>query len=122
MDCICCVSPKRRKLLGTMAALAGGLASALPASAAATGPAAGSVGIAGTVRSIDIHAHYYPESYCDLVGGEGQKFGGKFTRDASSFSFQTPAGGLGPLPLKFIKIDGGSRTWMHPGSTCRRCL
>ncbi|MFM0188582.1 amidohydrolase family protein [Paraburkholderia nemoris] len=108
MDCMCCVSPKRRKLLGTMAALAGGLASSLPASATATGSAAGSVvtaGAAGTVRSIDIHAHYYPESYCDLVGGEGQKFGGKFTRDASSFSFQTPAGGLGPLPLKFIKID-----------------
>ncbi|RKT21600.1 aminocarboxymuconate-semialdehyde decarboxylase [Paraburkholderia sp. RAU2J] len=104
MECICCVSPTRRRLLGTMAALASGLTSGLPASAVtpAPGPAAD---IAGKVRSIDIHAHYYPESYCELVGTEGGKFGGKFTCGANSFSFQTPAGGLGPLPLKFIRID-----------------
>lgn len=108
MDCSCCISPKRRRLLGTMAALAGGLASGVPATAATANTAAGTTGTAGAPRkgrSIDIHAHYYPESYCELVGSEGQKFGGKFTCDASSFSFQTPAGGLGPLPLKFINID-----------------
>ncbi|MGF6809905.1 aminocarboxymuconate-semialdehyde decarboxylase [Paraburkholderia sp. Clong3] len=108
MDCSCCISPKRRRLLRTMAALAGGLASGVPATAATTNPAAGVAGKAGAAgkgRSIDIHAHYYPDSYCELVGSEGAKFGGKFTCDATSFSFQTPAGGLGPLPLKFIKID-----------------
>jgi len=110
MDCTCCVSPKRRRLLGTMAALAGGFASAASRASVNSGTAAAATpavagGIAGKARSIDIHAHYYSESYCDLVGGEGQKFGGKFTCDASSFSFQTPAGGLGPLPLKFINID-----------------
>ena len=110
MDCTCCISPKRRRLLGTMAALAGGLASGGPATAA-TPSATGMAGAAaasstlGKGRSIDIHAHYYPESYCERVGSEGAKFGGKFTCDATSFSFQTPAGGLGPLPLKFIRID-----------------
>jgi aminocarboxymuconate-semialdehyde decarboxylase len=107
MECSCCISPKRRRLLGTMAALAGGLASGVSAGAA-TPQAAGAASIASTQgkgRSIDIHAHYYPESYCELVGNEGGKFGGKFTCDATSFSFKTPAGGLGPLPLKFIKID-----------------
>jgi aminocarboxymuconate-semialdehyde decarboxylase len=106
MDCSCCISPKRRRLIGTMAALAGGLASAVPVGAA-TPQATGAASLAskGKGRSIDIHAHYYPESYCNLVGSEGAKFGGKFTCDATSFSFQTPAGGLGPLPLKFIKID-----------------
>ncbi|WP_429253593.1 amidohydrolase family protein [Paraburkholderia sp. GAS333] len=90
-----------------MAALAGGLAPVAPVAAAAA-PAPGVAGKTSHVargRSIDIHAHYYPESYCDLVGGEGAKFGGKFTCDSTSFSFQTPAGGLGPLPLKFIRID-----------------
>lgn len=107
MDCSCCISPKRRRLLGTMAALAGGLASRVPATASTNinMGTAGKSGTAGKGRSIDIHAHYYPESYCELVGGEGAKFGGKFTCDATSFSFQTPAGGLGPLPLKFINID-----------------
>ncbi|OXC76056.1 amidohydrolase family protein [Caballeronia sordidicola] len=104
MDCTCCVSPKRRRLLGTMAALAGGLASGASGQAAAATPTA-VAGSARKVRSIDVHAHYYPESYCELVGSEGHQFGGKFTCDASSFSFQTPAGGLGPLPLKFINID-----------------
>jgi aminocarboxymuconate-semialdehyde decarboxylase len=98
---MCCVSPKRRRLLGTMAALAGGLVPGLPAAAT---PSV-SAGTADKTRSIDIHAHYYPESYCELVGNEGKKFGGQFTCDASTFSFQTPAGGLGPLSLKFIKVD-----------------
>ncbi|MGF6773746.1 aminocarboxymuconate-semialdehyde decarboxylase [Paraburkholderia sp. GAS199] len=107
MDCSCCISPKRRRLLGTMAALAGGLATGTQTSAATagTGSTTAANRATGKTKSIDIHAHYYPESYCDLVGGEGQKFGGKFTCDASSFTFQTPAGGLGPLPLKFINID-----------------
>lgn len=99
MNCMCCISPKRRQLLGTMAALAGGLASGLPAAAAP------SAATPSKTRSIDIHAHYYPKSYCDLVGSEGKQFGGQFTCNASSFSFQTPAGGLGPLPLKFINVD-----------------
>nr|WP_089163276.1 amidohydrolase family protein [Caballeronia sordidicola] len=103
MNCSCCISPKRRRLLGTMAALAG-VASSV-AAAVTTNPAAGTVRVTVKGRSIDIHAHYYPESYCELVGSEGERFGGKFTCDASSFSFLTPAGGLGPLPLKFINID-----------------
>jgi aminocarboxymuconate-semialdehyde decarboxylase len=100
MDCACCVSSKRRQFLGAITALAGGVMSGVSAAAA---PAATPI-TAGVTRSIDIHAHYYPESYCDLVGGDGKKFGGRFTCDASSFSFQTPAGALGPLPMKFVDV------------------
>jgi len=111
MDCNCCISPRRRRMLATMGALAAGLASGVPAGATAapTAPAAAAaraaVAAKGMSKSIDIHAHYYPESYCELLGSEGEKFGGKFTCDATSFTFQTPAGGLGPLPLKFINVD-----------------
>ncbi|MFP3553953.1 amidohydrolase family protein [Paraburkholderia sp. SIMBA_049] len=104
MNCSCCMSPARRRLLGALTALAGTFA---------TGRSASAVGLQNTTRdtlspkvqSIDIHAHYYPENYCDLVGGEGKAFGGAFTRTDTSFSFRTPAGGLGPLPMKFINID-----------------
>jgi len=91
-------------MLGAFAALAGAAMAARPASAAE--PAATPVAPPGRrPRSIDIHAHYYPESFCDLVGGEGKRFGGAFSRDDATFTFRTPAGGLGPLPMKFIDVD-----------------
>lgn len=104
LNCTCCPSPGRRRLLGALAAFAG---------TAVAGQSASAAGSAGTPaalpphrpRSIDIHAHYYPESFCDLVGGEGKRFGGSFVCDDTSFTFRTPAGGLGPLPMKFIDID-----------------
>jgi aminocarboxymuconate-semialdehyde decarboxylase len=85
-----------------MAATAGGLlvTRLVPASA-------GSIkrGADIPVRSVDIHAHYYPEEFLHLLGGDGKAFGGSYTRQENSFSFATPAGGLGPLPLKFIDVQ-----------------
>ena len=59
----------------------------------------------GRVRTIDVHAHYYPETLLALIGGRGQRFGGSVTRDADRFGFKTPAGTLGPLPMKFVRIE-----------------
>ncbi|WP_081067929.1 amidohydrolase family protein [Burkholderia territorii] len=110
LTCTCCPSPARRRLLGTFAALAGAAMASRPASAAETAgtraaPAISTARPTPRPRAIDIHAHYYPESFCDLVGGEGKRFGGSFTCDDASFTFRTPAGGLGPLPMKFIDVD-----------------
>ncbi|RQZ38436.1 amidohydrolase [Burkholderia sp. Bp9090] len=107
LTCTCCPSPARRRLLGTFAALAGtALAGrSAPAAATASTPAASATAPLQRPRAIDIHAHYYPESFCNLVGGEGKRFGGSFTCDDASFTFRTPAGGLGPLPMKFIDVD-----------------
>ncbi|AOI61989.1 aminocarboxymuconate-semialdehyde decarboxylase [Burkholderia diffusa] len=107
MTCTCCPSPARRRLLGAFAALAGTAMAGRPASAAESAgtPAASFAQPTPRPRAIDIHAHYYPESFCDLVGGEGKRFGGSFTCDDASFTFRTPAGGLGPLPMKFIDVD-----------------
>ncbi|RQR78928.1 MULTISPECIES: amidohydrolase family protein [unclassified Burkholderia] len=107
LTCTCCPSPARRRLLGTFAALAGTALAGRSASAAATAstPAASATAPLQRPRAIDIHAHYYPESFCNLVGGEGKRFGGSFTCDDASFTFRTPAGGLGPLPMKFIDVD-----------------
>ncbi|MFP4902258.1 amidohydrolase, partial [Paraburkholderia sp. BR14261] len=102
MDCTCCISPARRRLLGALGAVAGGAALGVSAKPA---QAAQAVAAPITQRSIDVHAHYYPESYCDLVGKEGSKYGGSFVCDGHSFTFKTPAGGLGPLPMKFIDVD-----------------
>ncbi|WP_233887131.1 amidohydrolase family protein [Paraburkholderia flagellata] len=104
MNCLCCISPGRRRVLGALTALAGTVVAGRTASAAEPQIETPRVAPA-KVRSIDIHAHYYPESYCDLVGGDGKRFGGSFVCDDKSFIFQSPAGGLGPLPMKFINVD-----------------
>jgi len=111
LTCTCCPSPARRRLLGTFAALAGTALAGRSASAAETAstPAAPATPQLQRPRAIDIHAHYYPESFCDLVGGEGKRFGGAFACDDASFTFRTPAGGLGPLPMKFIDVDARLR-------------
>jgi hypothetical protein len=90
MQCPCCLSKTRRQLLGIMAATAGGLlvtrlspASAAPIKRGADVP----------VRSVDIHAHYYPEEFLHLLGSEGKAFGASYTRQETTFSFATPAGG-----------------------------
>src|SRR5215510_4977983 len=107
----------RRTVLKT--GLAAGAAAALPQTTAKAapapanpGPAAGAVGIAeGPLRGrratrtlegssstarpqqrlgIDIHAHYYPQAYLDVLGTDGAAFGGGF------------AGG--PFPAKFTDL------------------
>ncbi|RQV10173.1 amidohydrolase [Burkholderia cenocepacia] len=107
MTCPCCLPTGRRRMLGTFAALAVAALAGRPAAAAqpAPAPAAAATLPARRPRAIDIHAHYYPESFCDLVGGEGKRFGGAFACDDTTFTFRTPAGGLGPLPMKFIDVD-----------------
>ena len=107
MTCPCCLPTGRRRMLGTFAALAVAALAGRPAAAAQPAPASAAAATlpARRPRAIDIHAHYYPESFCDLVGGEGKRFGGAFACDDTTFTFRTPAGGLGPLPMKFIDVD-----------------
>jgi aminocarboxymuconate-semialdehyde decarboxylase len=112
MQCPCCLSKTRRQLLGIMAATAGGLlVTRLSPSSAA--PIKRGADVA--VRSVDIHAHYYPEEFLHLLGSEGKAFGGSYTRQETTFSFATPAGGLGPLPLKFIDVQARLLDMDHSG-------
>jgi aminocarboxymuconate-semialdehyde decarboxylase len=53
---------------------------------------------------IDIHAHYFPETYFDLVAGEGKRFDAEYHMTDKGFFIKTPAGSNGPLPAKFIDL------------------
>ena len=57
---------------------------------------------ASGVPAIDIHAHYFPQSYFDVINAEGGRFNAEFRTDGQTFSFKTPAGTNGGLPMKFI--------------------
>jgi aminocarboxymuconate-semialdehyde decarboxylase len=56
------------------------------------------------VRAIDIHAHYFPQSFFDLFNTEGQRFNAEFRATDQGFFFKTPGQSSGPLPTKFIDL------------------
>jgi aminocarboxymuconate-semialdehyde decarboxylase len=55
-------------------------------------------------RAIDIHAHYYPQTYFDLFNEEGQRYNAEFHRTEQGIFFKTPVESNGPLPAKFIDL------------------
>lgn len=57
------------------------------------------------VSTIDIHAHYFPEAYLDLVAGEGKRFDATYYMTDKGWFIKTPAGNNGPLAPKFIDIN-----------------
>jgi len=89
--------------------LQGGLAAAV-SSVAGVGdpllaePAVPSAAKSGAERAIDIHAHYFPQTYFDLFNAEGQRYNAEFHRTEKGIFFKTPAESNGPLPAKFIDL------------------
>jgi aminocarboxymuconate-semialdehyde decarboxylase len=57
-----------------------------------------------SVQAIDIHAHYFPEAYLDLVATEGKSFDAAYRMTDQGFFIKTPAGSNGPLPVRFIDL------------------
>src|SRR5260370_18862239 len=47
---------------------------------------------AAGVRSIDIHAHYYPQSFIDVLNEDGKRFNAEFHMTGQYFSFKAPVG------------------------------
>jgi aminocarboxymuconate-semialdehyde decarboxylase len=56
------------------------------------------------VPVIDIHAHYFPETYLDLVAGEGKRFDAEYHMTDKGWFIKTPAASNGPLSAKFIDV------------------
>jgi aminocarboxymuconate-semialdehyde decarboxylase len=69
----------------------------------AQSPAPGSARPDG-VKVIDIHAHYFPQSYLDLVADEGKRFNASYKMTDKGWYINTPAGNNGPLPGSFIDV------------------
>jgi len=56
--------------------------------------------------TIDIHAHYFPRAYLDLIGEEGASYGARLREDGGAGPV-VEAGGLraGPLPAAFTDLE-----------------
>jgi hypothetical protein len=50
------------------------------------------------VRVIDIHAHYFPETYLDLVASDGKRFDAAYYTTDKGWFRKTPAGGIREIP------------------------
>jgi aminocarboxymuconate-semialdehyde decarboxylase len=55
-------------------------------------------------RAIDIHAHYFPQTYFDLFNSQDGRFNSEFRITEQGFYFKTPSQASGPLPTKFIDL------------------
>jgi aminocarboxymuconate-semialdehyde decarboxylase len=56
------------------------------------------------VRPIDIHAHYYPQSFFDVFIEDGKRFGTEFHKTDEGFTYKSPVGNQPVLPMKFIDL------------------
>ncbi|HEX5280402.1 MAG TPA: amidohydrolase family protein [Micropepsaceae bacterium] len=53
---------------------------------------------------IDIHAHYYPQAYLDVIGTDGKPFGGEYRQTADGYFLKGGGFSGGPFPAKFTDL------------------
>jgi aminocarboxymuconate-semialdehyde decarboxylase len=53
---------------------------------------------------IDIHAHYYPQSYLDVLGSDGKPFGGEYMQTPDGYLLKGGGFSGGPFPAKFTDL------------------
>jgi aminocarboxymuconate-semialdehyde decarboxylase len=119
--CTCDAHPSRRKLLQAGLATATGLAltpTAAPAQISGVGVAEGTLpgrtaphtmeGLSSSATprarlGIDIHAHYYPEEYLQVMA-ESKPFGGDYQETPQGYMLKAPGFSGGPFPAKFTDL------------------
>jgi aminocarboxymuconate-semialdehyde decarboxylase len=84
--------------------LKAGLAAAVAMGSPGDLPAQNQTARTPDLRVIDIHAHYFPEAYLDLVATDGKRFNAGYRMTDKGWYIQTPAGNNGPLAAKFIDL------------------
>ena len=57
------------------------------------------------VRPIDIHAHYYPQSFFDVIVEDGKRFHAEYHKSEGGFSFKTPEGNQALMAPKFMDLE-----------------
>jgi len=56
------------------------------------------------VRPIDIHAHFFPQSYLDVLAEEGPRFDVEYRAAEEGFYIKTEARFQGPLPYRIVDL------------------
>jgi aminocarboxymuconate-semialdehyde decarboxylase len=56
------------------------------------------------VRAVDIHAHYFPQTYLDVLAEEGPRFNVEYRAEEEGFYIKTDARFQGPLPYRLVDL------------------
>ena len=56
------------------------------------------------VRPVDIHAHYFPETFLNLIAEEGKRFNAACRRTEKEFFLETPVFSGGPISNSMIDV------------------
>lgn len=100
--CPCCGAfVSRRSML--QAGLATAVAASVPAEAVAQAQSPVPLG-RDRVTAVDIHAHYFPQSFLELMAREGPRFGYGADIADNGFTVKSPARAA-LLPRKFIDLE-----------------
>ena len=59
---------------------------------------------AAGVRPIDIHAHYFPQAYLDVLAEDGPRFGVEYRAAEEGFYIKTEVRFQGPLPYRSVDL------------------
>ena len=87
---------RRRILQGCLTVAVGAVSSRDPALAYST--------VTDGVRPIDMHAHFYPQSYLDIIAKEGKPFHMGIRNTPKGFYVSSPSATLGPVPSKIVDV------------------
>src|ERR1700682_4965049 len=56
------------------------------------------------VRPVDIHAHYFPQAYLDVLAEEGPRFNVEYRAEQEGFYIKTETRFQGPLPYRVVDL------------------
>src|SRR3981081_1752698 len=56
------------------------------------------------VRTVDIHAHFFPQSYLDVLAAEGPRFNVEYRAAEEGFYIKTEVRFQGPLPYRIVDL------------------
>jgi aminocarboxymuconate-semialdehyde decarboxylase len=56
------------------------------------------------VRTVDIHAHYFPQTYLDVLAEEGPRFNVEYRAAEEGFYIKTEVRFQGPLPYRIVDL------------------
>src|ERR1700732_1948171 len=57
------------------------------------------------VRTVDIHAHLFPQTYLDVLAAEGPRFNVEYRAAEEGFYIKTEVRFQGPLPYRIVDMD-----------------
>ncbi|MFI5057325.1 MAG: amidohydrolase family protein [Candidatus Acidiferrales bacterium] len=106
-DCGKGISRRRALQTGLAAAAVGAMGGAGEAFAGGQARGAQSQGAsAASVRTVDIHCHYFPEAYLNIFNEDGKRFNAEYRMTDHGFFYKTPnsPNTAGPLATKFVDL------------------